>query len=107
MGATAQDDDCPTGFSCVVYDDPSLPAQDDPVIEIDPSLGPVQAIIVSDTSQKTTDFSGVTETYTIAMAVFVKTAGGYEHSQTYVMPRSGRFANVRFLDVLALAEVAS
>lgn len=103
MAAEAQVDDCPIGFFCVVYNDPNT--DNDPVIEIDPTLGPVQAVVVRERHDKVTDFGGTANSNTITMAIFVKSGEGFVYDRSYTILQDGRFAALSFGDALTLTEV--
>lgn len=88
--------DCPAGLACVAWDGR--------VVEIDPALGPVQAIVVEERTTRIVDLDGERTERRVALAAFAEGADGWAFSRLYRVPRAGAFAGADLGDVYALQE---
>jgi hypothetical protein len=84
----AATEDCPTDLVCVEYEGA--------VIEVDPACGPVVAVVTSESLARTTDLTGITESYGVHGVVLIADGDGYEVSGEFSGPAVGPLAPARF-----------
>jgi hypothetical protein len=82
-------DDCPSGLVCVEI-------ESGVVVEIDPDCGPVVSIITSESLARTTDLTGITESYGVRGVVLIAEGDGYEVAGEFSGPAVGPLAPARF-----------
>ena len=96
-GVQAQDNECPPEFSCVGYQGY--------VIEVDPALGPFQAIVVEDRTTTIRDLDGESIERTVMVIGLAQEEGKYTIHHAWTVDRSGPFAQADVGDVFILSEV--
>lgn len=94
--ARAQDDACPQGRACVVYEGTTL--------EIDPADGPIQFLVVQTTVTTITDFDGQTTTEMIQLAEFASDGDRFVLVKAFDERKEGVFAAADLGDTYVLRE---
>lgn len=90
LPATAQDD-CTDGFVCVDYGSQ--------VVEIDPSLGFLQSLVVEERTLTITDFDGTRTEPQVKLATFIQDDDTYRLEREDVVPQDGPYEDARLSDV--------
>lgn len=93
--AIAAQDDCPEEQICVDLSETQ-------VVEIDPSLGFLQSIVIEERELTITDFDGTTTEQQVKLATFVENGDTYKLEREDIEPQDGIFANAQLGDVFVL-----
>lgn len=95
--AARTQDDCTEGHVCVDYGASST-------VEIDPSLGFLQSIVVEERKLTITDFDGTTTQLQVKVATFVADGDAYQLAREDIVPQDGSFADAALNDVFILSK---